>query len=429
MIQIVAYTGQPVSTLFNRASEPTRNVSDAVQAILDDVKQNGDEAALRYTETFDGAKLESLTVTAEEITAAYQRVDSALIATMRRAAENITRYHTLQKREGFRDTRDNGVVLGQRILPLACAGLYIPGGTARYPSTALMAAIPAKIAGVERIVMATPPEENGSVPDVILAAAKIAGITDIVKLGGAQAVAALAYGTQSVPKVDKIVGPGNIYVTTAKQLCAAQGAVAIDTIAGPSEILVISGADTPASYIAADLLGQAEHDVLAASWLVTDSMDLAQAVQAELETQLPKLSRKDIARTSIDNNGRIIVVKDLQIGCEIANQIAPEHLELCVDDPFAMLPLIKNAGSVFMGRWCPETLGDYLAGPNHTLPTSGAARFASPLGVDDFCKRSSYLYYTREALMDVSTDAQRFAQSEGLTAHARAVGIRTEETK
>ncbi len=428
MIKIVQYSGQPVSALFNRASEPTRDVTAAVQTILDDVKQRGDEAAKEYTERFDGAKLASLAVTKQEIEDAFKRVDPALIETMRRAAENITRYHTLQKREGFRDTRENGVVMGQRILPLQCAGLYIPGGTARYPSTALMAAIPAKIAGVERIVMATPPEPDGSVPDVILAAAKIAGMTDIIKLGGAQAIAALAYGTQSVPKVDKIVGPGNIYVTTAKQLCSAQGAVAIDTIAGPSEILVISDAATNPAFIAADLLGQVEHDVLAASWLVTDSMELAENVQTELETQLPKLSRKDIARTSIDNNGRIILVQDLQTGCEIANAIAPEHLELCVEDPFAMLPLIKNAGSVFMGRWCPETLGDYLAGPNHTLPTSGAARFASPLGVDDFCKRSSYLYYTRDALMSASADAQRFAKSEGLTAHARAVAVRTEET-
>ena len=429
MIQIVKYSGQPVDTLFNRASEPTRDVTAVVQAILDDVKQNGDEAALRYTEKFDGAKLTSLAVTGQEIENAMKRVDPELVQTMRRAAENITRYHAMQKREGFIDAREDGVVLGQRILPLKSVALYIPGGTARYPSSALMAAIPAKIAGVERIVIATPPEEDGSIPDMMLAAAKIAGITDIIKLGGSQAVAALAFGTQSVPRVDKIVGPGNIYVTTAKQLCAAKGAVAIDTIAGPSEILVISDASTNPAFVAADLLGQAEHDVLAASWLVTDSMELAQAVQAELEAQIPLLSRKDIARTSIDNNGRIILVPDLKTGCEIANAIAPEHLELCVDDPFAMLPLIQNAGSVFMGRWCPETLGDYLAGPNHTLPTSGVARFASPLGVDDFCKRSSYLYYTRDALMNASADAQRFAMSEGFTAHARAVGIRTEETK
>lgn len=427
MIQIVQYAGQPADTLFNRASVPTRDVTATVQAILDDVRQNGDDAALQYTEKFDGARLSSLTVTKQEIEDAFRRVDPALIETMRRAAENISRYHSMQKREGFCDEREDGVVLGQRILPLGSVGLYIPGGTARYPSTALMAAIPAKIAGVERIVMATPPEEDGSVPDAMLAAAKIAGVTDIFKLGGAQAVAVLAYGTQSVPKVDKIVGPGNIYVTTAKQLCFAQGAAAIDTTAGPSEILILSDAITNPAFIAADLLGQAEHDVLAASWLVTDSAELAEKVQSEIETQLTRLSRRDIARASIDNNGRIILVPDLKTGCDIANLIAPEHLELCVDEPFGLLPLIKNAGSVFLGRWCPETLGDYLAGPNHTLPTSGAARFASPLGVDDFCKRSSYLYYTREALLNASADAQRFANCEGLTAHARAVDIRTEE--
>jgi len=427
MIRIVKYTGQPADELFNRASEPTRDVTAAVRAILDDVRIRGDEAAKEYTEKFDGAALQSLIVSEQEIEAAYARTDHSLIHTMLRARDNITRYHGMQKREGFIDAREDGVVLGQRILPLASVGLYVPGGTARYPSSVLMAAIPAKIAGVSRIVMTTPPDKDGGVPDVILAAAKIAGVSEIVKLGGAQAIAALAYGTQSVKKVDKIVGPGNIYVTTAKQLCFAQGMVAIDTIAGPSEILVISDQNTPPAWLAADLLSQAEHDVLAASWLVTDSDDLAKQVQTEIEKQLPPLKRRDIARASIDNNARIIVAPDLKTGCAIANAIAPEHLELCVDEPFAWLPLITNAGSVFLGRWCPETLGDYIAGPNHTLPTSGAARFASPLGVDDFQKRSSYLYYTREALADAADDAQRFAQSEGLSAHARAVSIRTEE--
>ena len=426
MITIERYTGQQAETLFNRASVPTRDVTAAVQAILDDVKARGDQAALYYTEKFDGAKLQSLVVSEQEIEAAYARVSPELIAAMTTARDNITRYHTMQKREGFIDAREDGVVVGQRVLPQESVGLYVPGGTARYPSTALMAAIPAKIAGVKRIVMVTPPEADGNVPDAMLAAAKIAGITSIVKLGGAQAVAALAYGTQSISKVDKIVGPGNIYVTTAKQLCFAQGTIAIDTIAGPSEILVISDAATPPKYLAADLLSQAEHDVLAASWLITDSDTLAQAVQAEIEVQLETLSRKAIARASIDDNARIIIVPDLKTGCEIANIIAPEHLELCVDEPFAWLPLIRNAGSVFLGRFCPETLGDYIAGPNHTLPTSGAARFASPLGVDDFCKRSSYLYYTRDALFKTADAAMRFAQSEGLTAHARAVGVRTE---
>ncbi len=429
MIRIVRYEGQPADTLFNRASVPDKDVTQTVRDILNDVRQRGDEAALFYTEKFDGAMLNALTVSAQEIEEGYARVSPELIQTMRVAAENITRYHQKQKREGFLDAREDGVVLGQRILPLQSVGLYVPGGTARYPSSLLMAAIPAKIAGVPRIVLTTPPETDGKVPDVILAAAKIAGIAEIVKLGGAQAVAALAYGTQTIQRVDKILGPGNIYVTTAKQLCYAQGVAAIDTTAGPSEILVISDGATNPAWLAADLLSQAEHDVLAASWLITDCQTLAQQVQAEIEVQLPLLKRAKFARASIDDNARIILVPDLKTGCEIANAIAPEHLELCVEEPFAWLPLVRNAASVFLGRYCPETLGDYIAGPNHTLPTSGAARFASPLGVDDYCKRSSFLYYTREALLAAGADAERFALSEGLTAHARAVSIRREETR
>ena len=427
MIRIISYTGQPVNELLNRASVPTKDVTQVVQAVLDDVQTRGDTAALDYSRKFDGADLTSLVAATEEIAAGAARVDAALLSTMQRAADNIIRYHEKQKREGFIDAREDGVVLGQRVLPLESVGLYVPGGTARYPSSVLMAAIPAKIAGVDRIVMTTPPDADGSIPDVILAAAQIAGITEIVKLGGAQAVAALAYGTQTIRRVDKILGPGNIYVTTAKQLCFAQGVVSIDTIAGPSEILVISDGSSKPAWLAADLLSQAEHDVLAASWLITDSQTLAEQVQAEIEQQLPQLEREQIARASIDNNARILVVPDLKIGCQIANAIAPEHLELCVDDPFAWLPLIRNAGSVFLGRYCPETLGDYLAGPNHTLPTAGAARFASPLGVDDFCKRSSYLYYSKDALQKAGDDAQRFADCEGLTAHARAVSVRMEE--
>ncbi len=429
MIRIVRYEGQPADQLFNRASVPDRDVTETVQAIVNDVRLRGDEAALFYTEKFDGAKLLTLTVSAQEIDAGFARVSPELVQTMRVAAENIARYHQKQKREGFLDAREDGVVLGQRILPLQSVGLYVPGGTARYPSSLLMAAIPARIAGVQRIVLTTPPEEDGSVPDVMLAAAKIAGITEIVKLGGAQAIAALAYGTQTLRRVDKIVGPGNIYVTTAKQLCFAQGIVAIDTTAGPSEILVISDGKTNPAWLAADLLSQAEHDVLAASWLITDSKTLAEKVQAEIEIQLPLLQRANFARASIDGNARIILVPDLKTGVSIANAIAPEHLELCVDEPFAWLPLVHNAASVFLGRYCPETLGDYIAGPNHTLPTSGAARFASPLGVDDFVKRSSYLYYTKDALSAAGADAERFANSEGLTAHARAVSIRTEENQ
>lgn len=427
MMRIIRYEGQPVETLFNRASTPDRDVTAAVSAILADVRANGDEAALAYTERFDGVRPQSLRVTEAEIDAAARAVDPALLSTFRLAAANIERFHLRQKRTGFMDAQSEGVVVGQRVLPLASVGLYVPGGTARYPSTVLMAAILAKIAGVKRIVMTTPPDADGNVPAVILAAAKIAGVTDIVKLGGAQAVAALAYGTQSVPRVDKIVGPGNIYVATAKQLCFAQGLAAIDMVAGPSEILVIADEQSNPAFVAADLLSQAEHDRLAAAWLVTPSAALAQAVRSEVEKQLSALSREAIARESVEQNGRIIVVPDLASAANVANAVAPEHLEICTDEPFALLPLITNAGSVFLGRYCPEPLGDYLAGPNHTLPTSGTARYSSPLGVDDFTKRSSYLYYTREALQKVGADAERFAQSEGLTAHANAVAVRLEE--
>ncbi len=429
MIRIIRYEGQPVEELLTRASEPTRDVTDAVAAILDAVRAGGDEAALDYTERFDGVRPQNLLVTEGEIDAAFARVSPELIATMQLAAANIERYHLMQKRTGFIDAREGGVVVGQRVLPLKSVGLYVPGGTARYPSSVLMNAIPAKIAGVKQIVMASPPDEKGNVPDVILAAAKLAGVSTIVKLGGAQAVAALAYGTGSVPRVDKVVGPGNIYVATAKQLCFARGLIDIEMVAGPSEILVIADGKSDPAHIAADLLSQAEHDALASAWLVTDSEAFAVRVRTELERQLPKLSREAIARASIDENGRAIVVPSLEAACDVANQIAPEHLEISTDDPFALLPLIENAGSVFLGRYCPEPLGDYLAGPNHTLPTSGTARYSSPLGVDDFVKRSSYLYYTREALAKVSADVRRFAENEGLTAHANAVAIRTEGTK
>ena len=429
MIRIIRYEGQPAAQLMTRASEPTRDVTDAVAAILDTVRAGGDAAALDYTEKFDGVRPQGLLVTAAEIDAAFARVSPELIATMQLAAANIERYHLMQKRTGFIDAREGGVVVGQRVLPLRSVGLYVPGGTARYPSSVLMNAIPAKIAGVRQIVMATPPDMSGNVPDVILAAAKLAGVSTIVKLGGAQAVAALAYGTASVPKVDKVVGPGNIYVATAKQLCFARGLIDIEMVAGPSEILVIADGKSDPAYIAADLLSQAEHDALASAWLVTDSEAFAVRVRAELERQLPKLGREAIARASIDENGRAIVVPSLEAACDVANQIAPEHLEISTDDPFALLPLIENAGSVFLGRYCPEPLGDYLAGPNHTLPTSGTARYSSPLGVDDFVKRSSYLYYTREALAEVGADVRRFAENEGLTAHANAVAIRTEGTK
>ena len=427
MIRLIRYEGQPATELLNRASAPKRDVTDTVEEILEQVRQRGDEAVRDYCERFDGSRPESLLVTQAEIEAAYASVEPELLATMELAAANITRFHAQQKRSGFIDAKEDGVVVGQRVLPLRSVGLYVPGGTARYPSSVLMDAIPAKIAGVPEIVMTTPPDRNGEIPAVILAAAKIAGVSTIVKLGGAQAVAAMAFGTQSVPRVDKIVGPGNIFVQTAKQLCYSRGLIDIDMIAGPSEILVIADGASNPRFVAADLLSQAEHDKLSAAWLVTDSETLAIAVQAELERQLPLLSREDFARPSIDQNGRVILVPDLKTAAAVANEIAPEHLEICTDDPFSLLPLIVNAGSVCMGRYCPEPLGDSLAGPNHTLPTSGTARYSSPLGVDDFCKRSSYIYYTKEALDKVGMDVRRFAAREELTAHANAVAVRMEE--
>lgn len=427
MIRIVRYNGERADALLNRAEEEKRDVSAAVAEIFSQVKTRGDEALFKYCEKFDGARLESLLVTEREIEAAFESVEPELLRTMELAARNIERFHLQQKRSGFVDTPSQGVVVGQRVLPLKSVGLYVPGGTARYPSSVLMDAIPARIAGVENIVMTTPPDRTGGVPAVILAAAKLAGVRTIVKLGGAQAVAALAYGTRSVPKVDKIVGPGNIYVATAKQLCFGQGLADIDMIAGPSEIMVIADEKSNPAHVAADLLSQAEHDRLSSAWLATTSAELAECVRGELERQLPLLEREEIARASIEQNGRIIVVDDLETAARVADEIAPEHLEVCVDDPFGLLPLLHNAGSVFLGRNCPEPLGDYLAGPNHTLPTSGTARYSSPLGVDDFCRRSSYIYYTREALEDVAEDVMRFAQSEGLGAHANAVRVRVGE--
>ena len=429
MIAVVTYGGERADELLNRSEEEKTDVQSAVLEVMKAMKEQGDAAALDFCEKFDGARLKSLLVTEEEIESAFASVDPQLLQTMRIAAANIERFHAQQKRSGFIDTETEGVVLGQRILPLERVGLYVPGGTARYPSSVLMNAIPAKLAGVREIVMTTPPDKEGNVPAVILAAAKLAGVKTIVKLGGAQAVAALAYGTQSIPKVDKVVGPGNIYVATTKQLCFAQGLMDIDMIAGPSEILIIADEKSNPAHVAADLLSQAEHDKLAAAWLVTDSAELAEKVQTELEKQIPALERADIARASIDQNGRIIVVDDLKTAAKVANDIAPEHLEICTDSPFDLLPLITNAGSVFLGRYTPEPLGDYLAGPNHTLPTSGTARYSSPLGVDDFCKRSSYIYYTQEAFDRVAEDVHRFAMHEGLTAHANAVAVRKQEEK
>ena len=423
MIKMMKYGEVPSSEIFARGTAET-DVSDIVADILAEVRQKGDAALLAYAKQFDKADLQALEVSEAEIDAAFQKVEPAFIAVLQQAAENIRAFHRRQVRNSFVITGD-GIVTGQKITPIAKVGLYVPGGTAAYPSTVLMDAIPAKIAGCKEICITTPALPDGSINPVILAAAKIAGVDRIFKTGGAQAVAALAYGTQSVPKVDKIVGPGNAFVAEAKR--QVFGLVAIDMIAGQSEILVIADGKSNAAYVAADMLSQAEHDKMASAVLVTDSMALAEAVSAELERQLALLPREEIARTSIEQNGKIIVVDRLDDVIAVANEIAPEHLELCVDNPFDYLDKIENAGSIFMGRYCPEALGDYFAGPNHTLPTSGTARFSSPLSVDDFVKKSQYTYYTKDALGAVADQIALFAQKEGLEAHAKSVTIRTDK--
>jgi len=423
MIRILKYGEVPVSEIFAR-TEPAVNVEAIVTDIIANVRARGDEALYEYCEKFDKAKLSSLQVSKEEIEEAVAAVEPKFLDILARAAENIKKFHSRQVRSSFVISEENGIVLGQKIIPVDRAGLYVPGGTAAYPSTVLMDSIPAKIAGVREVVMVTPPNKEGKVNPVILAAASIAGVDKIFKVGGAQAVAALAYGTESVPKVDKIVGPGNAFVAEAKKQVFGQ--VSIDMIAGPSEILIVADGASNPRHLAADLLSQAEHDKLASAVLVTDSAELAVAVQAQLEIQIPQLERAEIARASIDNNGKIIVAENLMQAIDIANEIAPEHLELCVDNPFDYLDAIRHAGSIFMGRNCPEALGDYFAGPNHTLPTSGTAKFSSPLGVDDFIKKTQFTYYTRSALEAVAEDVAYFAHQEGLTAHARSAVIRTE---
>ncbi len=424
MIKIMKYGEIGAAEIFARVT-PQFDVSGIVSGILADVKANGDKALYAYTEKFDGAKLDSLTVTKEEIDEALGIVEPEFLQILKTAAENITKFHKMQVREPFVIDEGNGVIMGQKITPVDAAGLYVPGGTAAYPSTVLMDAIPAKIAGVKQVVMVTPPQKNGKVNPAILAAAAVAGIDKIFKVGGAQAVAALAFGTESVPKVDKIVGPGNAFVAEAKK--QVFGTVSIDMIAGPSEILIVADGKSNPRCVAADLLSQAEHDKLASAVLVTDSEALAKAVSEELEKQIPLLERKEIARASIDANGKIIVAENLLTAIEIANEIAPEHLELCVDNPFHYLDAVRHAGSIFMGRNCPEALGDYMAGPNHTLPTSGTAKFSSPLSVDDFVKKTQYTYFTKEALGSIAYDVEFFAKKEGLTAHAKSAVIRLEE--
>ncbi len=420
MIKIMNFSEINRDEIFARA-EDKFDVEDVVTEIIDNVKSNGDKALFEYCKKFDKAELDALEVTKEEIENAFLSVDKDFIDILIEAKENIESFHRHQVRNSFIINQENGIVTGQKVTPIEKVGLYVPGGTAAYPSSVLMNSVPAKIAGVSEIVMVTPPS-GGEINPAILAAAKVAGVDRVFKLGGAQAVAALAYGTQSVPKVDKIVGPGNAFVAEAKK--QVFGRVAIDMIAGPSEILVIADGKSNPSYVAADLLSQAEHDKNASAVLVTDSAELAKAVQLEIEKQLSVLPREEIARASIDNNGKIIVTESLKLAIEVANEIAPEHLEICTDNPFDYLAEIKNAGSVFMGRHCPEALGDYFAGPNHTLPTSGTARFSSPLSVDDFVKKSQYTYYTEDAFNKIADKVASFAEREGLSAHARSATVR-----
>ncbi|MBR5506719.1 MAG: histidinol dehydrogenase [Clostridia bacterium] len=424
MIKILKYGEVANSDIFSRVV-PKINVCEIVSEIIDNVRKNGDKALLEYCEKFDKAKLSSLIVTDEEIKEALSQVDEKFLEVLKRAAKNIRKFHEKQVGQSFIINDEKGIVTGQKVIPVDRAGLYVPGGTAAYPSTVLMDSIPAIIAGCKEVVMVTPPTKDGKVNPVILAAAHIAGVTKIFKVGGAQAIVALAYGTESIPKVDKIVGPGNAFVAEAKK--QVYGVVSIDMIAGPSEILIVADAKSNPKHLAADLLSQAEHDKLASAVLVTDSEKLAADVQKELEVQIPLLERAEIARESIDDNGKIIVADTLDAAIEIANEIAPEHLELCVDNPFDYLDSIRHAGSIFMGRNCPEALGDYMAGPNHTLPTSGTAKFSSPLSVDDFVKKTQYTYYTKEALENIARDVEYFAKKEGLTAHAKSAVIRLED--
>lgn len=424
MIKIYDSDKLPLKEILPRKSEDSLKTEAIVREIIENVRKNGDKALFEYCEKFDGVKLDAFKVSEEGIFEALSETDEEFLNILREAKKNIEAFHTLQKRNNFVKNDKTGVVMGQKITPVEKAGLYVPGGTASYPSSVLMNAIPARIAGVERIVMVTPPSKNGKIAPSILAAAHIAGVDEIYKLGGAQAVAALAYGTESVPKVDKIVGPGNIFVATAKKMVF--GEVNIDMVAGPSEILVIADGGCNPAFVAADLLSQAEHDKMASAILITDSESLAKSVAEELEHQIPLLPRADICRTSIDNNGKIILVPNLKRAVEISNEIAPEHLELSVEEPFGLLNDVKNAGSIFLGRNVPEALGDYFAGPNHTLPTMGTARFSSPLSVDDFIKKSSFIYYTKEALERDKDKIVSFAKREGLDAHAKSVSVRFE---
>lgn len=416
-----------IETIVARKQSETKDVSTVVAQIIARVQQQGDQALFQLIEEIDQVSLSSLTVSLEEVETAVQAVSPELLEVMEQAKENILAFHQKQVQQGFVLTKENGVVMGQRVLPLAKVGVYVPGGTAAYPSTVLMDVLPAKIAGVKKIVMITPTDSQGKVPAAILAAASVAGVDEIYKVGGAHGVAALAYGTETIPKVDKIVGPGNIYVATAKKM--VYGEVDIDMIAGPSDVLIIADASANPRWLAADLLAQAEHDILAQAILVTTEAALIEQVQVELDLQLKELPRKDIAAAALDSSGKLILVKDLTEALTIANQIAPEHLELAVADPFALLGQVENAGSVFLGHHTPEVLGDYFAGPNHTLPTEGTSRFYSPLSVDDFIKKSSYLYYPEAAMKAAGPAVALFAETEDLIGHARSINVRREGDK
>lgn len=421
MIRILKESETKREAIFAR-EDPVGSVEEPVREIIAQVRAKGDEALKRYTKEFDGVDITSVEVGQGAIDEGFRMADPMLVDILYRASERVAAFHQHQVRNSFLVNEEDGILMGQKIIPLERVGLYVPGGTAAYPSSVIMNCIPAKLAGVKEIVMVTPPGKDGKIPPNILAAARICGVNRVFRVGGAQAIAALAYGTESVPRVDKIVGPGNQFVAEAKK--QVFGKVGIDMVAGPSEILVIADGKCDPRIVAADLLSQAEHDKNASAVLVTDSEALAVAVQAAIEDQLPKLRREEIARASIDTNGKIIVADNLNTAVEIANEIAPEHLEVCVDQPFDYLDKIKNAGSIFLGRNCPEALGDYFAGPNHTLPTSGTARFSSPLSVDDFVKKTQYTYYTRPALEKAQPTVSIFAKQEGLTAHARSIDIR-----
>lgn len=426
MIKIINYKrGDSLKPILVRSQFSYDNINKKVKAIIEDVKKNGDKALIKYNKQFDNADTKKLEVSKREIDLAYNKIDGKLKKTLNLAYKNIEKFHRHQIRNGFIINEGNGIVIGEIIKPIEKVGVYIPGGTAIYPSTVLMNVIPAKVAKVPEIVLVSPPNKNGKINDIILAAAKVSGIDRVFKIGGAQAIAALSYGTESVPKVYKIAGPGNIYVATAKRL--VYGEISIDMFAGPSEVLIIADDNANPVHIAADMLAQAEHDRLASSILITVSEDIANKVNEELYKQLQKLTRKEIAEESIKNNGKIIITKNLNDAVFISNEMAPEHLEINIKEPFSILSKIKNAGSIFLGENTPEALGDYLSGTNHVLPTSGTAKFSSPLSVDDFVKKSYVTYYTKEALHKVKDSIINFAENEKLEAHANSVRLRFEK--